>query len=61
MLQTFFIRAAALLESLLPLADQPADAPHSARSTDDASSESRDEDRLPARDESWYWSMHAHW
>lgn len=60
-MQTFFIRAAALFENLLPLAEQPADARHSPRSTDDISGNLHDEDRLPARDESWYWAMHAHW
>lgn len=60
-MQTFFIRAAALFESLLPLAEQPADVPHSSRPADDIDGELHEEDRLPARDESWYWAMHAHW
>lgn len=60
-MQTLLNRLGALLTSLPPFAEQPESpkppaSQFASRHDDDAV-----EDRLPARDESWYWSMHAHW
>mgnify|MGYP007051654722 CR=1 FL=1 len=62
MLQTFLGRIGDLFAGLLPLAEQPAgiDGPADPLAAREAVSPDR-EDRLPERDESFYWAYHTHW
>lgn len=59
-MQTFLSRIGDLLKDLLPLAGQPAAAGFSAQAASRHDGRAG-EDRLPERDESYYWAMHAHW
>ena len=60
-MQTFITRLGGVFAGLLPLAEQPEDFEFSPEPGDAASRVEQEEDRLPARDESWDWAMHAHW
>lgn len=60
-MQTLFTRVTELFVGLLPLAEQPDDADQQPTLVGDTTFNMLDEDRLPERDEGWYWAMHAHW
>lgn len=60
MMQTFLSRMGDFFSGLLPPAEPPDDKDSPADTVREAAH--RDgEDRLPERDESYYWAMHAHW
>lgn len=60
-MQTFISRMGDLFSGLLPLAEQPEDIGFSAQPAEDGDPGGQEENRLPSRDESYYWAMHAHW
>ena len=62
MMQTLLGRIGDLLAGLLPPKEQPAafDGPAGDRTARDGALPDR-EDRLPERDEAFYWAYHTHW
>lgn len=60
-MQTLFSNIGALVGAFRPIEKPSTAIQNITRSKSDRLESSSENERLPERDESWYWMMHAHW